>query len=232
MGLLSSATTSSDVEQSKDTLGGGFKLLDSDIYLANIKSAYLTHTKKGGINVNVELDIDGHNHTETFFVMNENNETFYTAKDGTKHHYAGYSHANDIALFAVQKELSALKDEPKVLELYNYEQKAKVPTKVPTLTELIGKQVKVAILKEIVNKKVQQGNEWVASDETKEVNTLVKVFSPKDGRTSNEVLAKQENAEFVNKWLEKYKGVTKDSTTKKSSNVGTTSTNVSSLFAS
>lgn len=229
MSLFANAKVQDDI-QTKDTLGG-FKLLDSDVYLATIKLAYATPTTKGGMNLNLELDIDGHTHQETLFVMNKKKENFYVTKDGNKNYYVGFNHANDIALFATGKNLSETKTEDKVIEVYNYDQQAKVPTKLPVLTDLLGKQVKVAIVKQVESKKKQVNGEWVATEETKETNKLDKVFSPKDNRTSNEVIAKKDTAEFMEKWLDKNKGTVKDNTSKATNSTQPQAQPVASLFA-
>lgn len=216
--------------QEKDTLGG-FSLLDSDIYTATIKHAYGSQTQKGGVNLNVEFDIDGHTHKETLFVANERQESFFTTQTGEKKPYPSFLLAESIALLGAGKTLAQLKTEPKVINIYNYEQQKDIPTQVPMFTELLGKQVKVAILKELVNKKTKQGNEYVDTAETKEVNKLDKVFSMKGDFTVAELRQKEETAKFYQQWLDKNKGQTKDKTNKKLSATSTPQAgSVASLF--
>ena len=50
------------------------------------------------------------------------------------------------------KEINTLETETKVVNVYSFEAKAEVPTKVDMLTELLGQEIVVGIIKETVDK--------------------------------------------------------------------------------
>lgn len=68
-------------------------------------------------------------------------------------------------------------------------------------------------------------------DETREQNSINKVFSAKDNRTVNEVRAERESAQFMNDWLERWEGEVSDKTANKKSTASAPAKKTSSLFA-
>ena len=73
------------------------------------------------------------------------------------------------------------------------------------MVDLIGKKVKLGIVQTIENK----WSNGVQTSETIQKNSIDKVFN-EDGFTLNELLAEADEPEFINTWLDKNKGVTKD----------------------
>lgn len=235
MSLLSNLKTDSSIQEDKDVLGGGYKAFDSDIYDGVIRYAYLQKANSSNaLSLNLCVDIDGKEYKETMWISNRNGDNYYE-KDGNKNYLPSFTIANHIALFTCQKELSNLDTEEKVISIYNWEQRKEVPTAVPCITDLHGKKVSLAIMKEIVNKQTKDASgNYVPTDETKEQNNIVKVFHPENHKTVVECKAKAEQPEFYEKWLEKNKGQIKDNTTKSSlsmTNKTNQSKSVSSLFA-
>lgn len=107
-----------------------------------------------------------------------------------------------------------------------------VPTEVPMLTAMIGKTVKLGILKEKVFKQTKDNSgNYVDTDETREQNSINKVFSAKDNRTVNEVRAEIDSAQFMNDWLEKWEGQVSDKTANKKPTASAPAKKTSSLFA-
>lgn len=233
MSLLANLKTDDTIQDDKDTLGGGYRALDSDIYTGTIKYAYLQNSQSSkALAINLSVDIDGTEFKETLWISNRDGKNFYE-KDGKKNYLPSFTTANSIALFACQKELSDLDTEPKVLNLYNWEHKKEVPTEVPCITALHGKPVTLGIIKEIRPKQVKnsQGN-YVDSDETKEVNTISKVFHPENHKTVAECKAKADKAQFYEVWLDKYKGYVNEIAPKTANKPSTsTSKSVASLFS-
>lgn len=219
MSFLSNLAYAADIQEERDIVGGGFTVPESGVYNATIKYAYLSQAQSGAGAVNFEFELDnGATHRETMYVTNRNGQNFYVdKKDGSKKYLPAYLNADAIALFAAGKPLAELKDQPKVINLYNFDQKKEVPTEVPMLTELLGKTVKLGLIKEKAFKQTKDatGN-YVDTDEVRESATINKVFSAKDGRTVNEVRAEQVKAEFITKWTEKWEGKVNDKTTKSS----------------
>lgn len=233
MSALSKLKYDSSVNQEKDMVGGSYTVLDSNIYTGTVKYAYLQASKSGALGLHTAFDIDGKEYSEVFYLTTKEGKNYYTTKDGIKNYLAGFNHADALALFTTGKPLSELDTEEKSIKLYNFEQAKEVPTSVDMITDMIGKEVKLAIIKKLEFKKKQVNGEYVETGETREVNTIDKVFSSKDTRTTAEVRAEKE-AEFYEKWLEKNKDQVRDTTTKSKSTVpakGTTSPKVSSLFA-
>lgn len=216
MSFLSNLAYAADVQEDKDFVGGGFTVPESGLYDATIKYAYLSQAQSGAGAVNFEFDMNGITHRETMYVTNRNGQNFYVdKKDGSKKYLPAYLNADAIALFAAGKPLSELKEQPKVINLYNFDQKKEVPTEVPMLTELLGKKVKLGLVKEKSFKQTKDASgNYVNTDEVRESVTINKVFSAKDGRTVNEVRAGNETAEFITKWVEKWEGKVNDKTTK------------------
>lgn len=226
MSFLSNLAYASDIQDDKDTIGGSFTLPESGLYDATIKYAYLSKAQSGAGAVNFEFDMNGITHKETMYVTNKQGQNFYVdKKDGSKRYLPAYLNADSISLFATGKPLAELKDEAKVINLYNFEQKKEVPTEVPMLTELLGKTVKLGIVKERAFKQAKDASgNYVDTDEIRESATVNKVFSPKDGRTVNEVRAEQADAEFITKWKEKWEGNINDKTTKSNTKATTATT--------
>lgn len=218
MSFLSNLSYAADVQEDKDFVGGGFTVPESGLYDATIKYAYLSQAQSGAGAVNFEFDMNGVTHRETMYVTNRNGQNFYVdKKDGSKKYLPAYLNADAIALFGAGKPLAELKDQAKVINVYNFEQKKEVPTEVPMLTELLGKTVKLGLVKEKSFKQTKDASgNYVDTDEVRESATINKVFSAKDGRTVNEVRAEQADAEFITKWTEKWEGKVNDKTTKSS----------------
>src|SRR6185312_7403054 len=61
-------------------------------------------------------------------------------------------HRNDLCLVTCEKELHQMTFEEKELELYDWDEKKNVPTKVMVATEMIGKPIALGILKKLENK--------------------------------------------------------------------------------
>ena len=219
MSFLTNLSYAADIQEDKDAVGGGgFTVPESGVYDATIKYAYLSQAQSGAGAVNFEFDLNGNTYRETMYVTNRNGQNFYVDKrDGSKKYLPAYLNVDAIALFATSKPLAELKDQAKVINLYNFEQQKEVPTEVPMLVELLGKKVKLGLIKEKSFKQVKDASgNYVDSDEVRETATINKVFSPKDGRTVNEVRAEQAEAEFITKWLEKWEGKINDKTAKSS----------------
>lgn len=237
MSLLSNLKTSTTVQDEKDVLGGTFTVLDSDIYTGTIKYAYLQQAQSSSaMSLNLCVEIDGKEYKETLWMTNKNGDNFYVAKDGNQNYLPGFTVANNIALFTCQKPLSELNTEDKILKLYNYEQKQEVPTQVPCITDMHGKDIALAIMKEVRPK--QQKNDagvYVDTTETREANSIQKVFHPTKHLTVAEIKAQADKPEFYDRWLEKNKGQVRTVAPKgaaaTATKAGTQNSSVSSLFA-
>lgn len=222
MGLFKNLTTDG-LEEQEDKLGGGFEAVASDAYDAIIKNAYAGESQGGAKNVTVIADLNGTEFRETIYITNRNGENFYLSKDDKKNKIPlpGFTTIDDICLLTTGEPLSEQEAEPKMVKVYNPEEKKELPTEVPVLTALLGKPVKLGILREIEfkQKKGDDGN-YHDTDETRTSNTINKVFHHETGRTVNEYRHEVEDPEFLTAWIEKNKGKDRDKTKGKSSNAG------------
>ena len=216
MSFLSNLSYNDNVQQEKDTLGG-FSLLDGGIYTATIKYAYLSQSKSGAGAVNFEFDIDGKPYRETMYVTNKHGSNIWE-KNGKSGYLPSFLTADAISLFATgEKSLFELKDTKKIINIYDKDAGKEIPTEVPMLTELLGKTIKLGIIKERVYKQEKSSTGgYLDTAETREQNTIDKVFSAKDNRTVPEVRAGKAEATFYQDWLTKYENQLIDKTSGKS----------------
>lgn len=213
MGLFAELDTK-NVERSEDSLGGGFNLLESDIYKAKIKAAYGGASKGGALSVTLVCDINGQEYSETIYITKKN-KLPYSDTNGKRRFIPGYNIMNSICKITVGKELTSLDAEEKNLLVYDPSENKRKPKEVPVLTDLTGKTICLGILKELRNKAVpdDQGH-YVDTPETREDNRINAVFDEDTHRTINEIEDNKE-AVFWDKWLEKNKGTTVDRRTVK-----------------
>jgi len=196
-----------DVEnETKDVLGGGGFTLDTDAYPMIVDMAYLGKSTGGAMNVNLHLKkAEGGNqvYRHTIYVTSgdkKGNKNFYTNQQGTKITLPGYSLCDLISQICAGKNLATLDSEEKTIKLWDFDAKEEVPTKVPALTELIGQPILVGIQKIRENKRANDGTgNWVNTNESREINEIVKVFYP-DGFTVAEKAAEAEVPAFIDKW--------------------------------
>lgn len=213
MGLFSNLNRDG-LEETRDSLGSG-GAVETDAYDATIKMAYALTSKGGAQGVALTLDLGGRDYRETLWITNKKGENFYLNKnDKTKKiPLPGFVVMDDICLVTVEKDLEAVGEtaEEKVVNVYDFEAKKEVPTKVPVLVELLGQQVTVGIQKTLENKTQDDGKgNYVAIADTREVNSIDKVFHTETRGTVNEVKNEQTLGEFYEKWVERNKGTTRD----------------------
>jgi len=198
--------TDVSIEEEKDTLGGGGFVWDTGVYDVVIDSVYMDQSSGGAYNLNfVFKTADGRTLNQTLYVTSgaAKGTRNYYEKDGKKKYLPGFTAANEIAIVATGKELSQLDIEDKIVEIYDYELKKKVPTTKPVFMELIGKTFKVGVqkVKEYKNVKNNAG-EYVPSSDIKEYNEVAKSFTT-DGLTAIELKAGSTEPDFINKWSER-----------------------------
>jgi hypothetical protein len=101
-----------------------------------------------------------------------------------------------------------------VIKLYDFDLKKEVPKTVPMLTDVIGKEVSLAILKVLENKneKDADGN-YVAIADTRETNVVDKVFHTESRMSVVEARNEATEAKFWDGWVEKNKDQVRDKRT-------------------
>lgn len=206
--------TNEGLEESQDRLGG-FSPLESDIYSGTIKAMYAGQSQGGATSVSIIVDMDGKEYRETFYVTNKKGENFFISSEKKKVPLPGFTVVDDICLIATGKPLAEQETEEKVINLYDYDAKREMPKSVPMLTGALGQKIALGILKQLENKNVKQGDEYVPSAETREVNVVDKVFHPEVKLTVAEARNGQDEAKFWDAWSERNKGQTRDKRTVK-----------------
>lgn len=202
---------SDGLEESQDRLGG-YKPLETDIYTGVIKAAYAGKSEGGALSMNLIAMINNNEYRETYWLTNKKGENFFlNASDKTKKvPLPGFQVVDDICLIATGKPLSEQATEERTIKLYDYDAKKELPKGVDMLVDLIGQSVSLGILKELHNKNEKQGDEYVATAETREQNVTDKVFHPTEKMTVAEARAGASEAKFWDSWLERNKNQTRD----------------------
>lgn len=193
-----------NVEKSGDRLGGNI-LLDTGIYNAKVKLAYIGKAPNSdATSVNVHLDIDGREYRFQEWVTNRNNENFYTDPKTKKPVLLpGYQTIDDLCLLTTGYELSDQDAEDKVVNLWDYESRAEVPQNVPVLVDLLNQPITVAIVRQIVDRRARQDDgSYQPTGETREENVVEKYFHSDSLRTTTEIRAGLEEGIFIEKWSE------------------------------
>jgi hypothetical protein len=133
----------------------------------------------------------------------------YYEKDGQKNYLPGFIAANALALLAAGKELSELDTEIKVVNVYSYEAKAEVPTKVEVPVDLMGKEIIIGLIKQTVDKtaKNETTGAYEPTGETRDENEIDKFFRATDKMTTAEIRAAANEPVFYAAWDSKFSGV-------------------------
>jgi hypothetical protein len=211
MSLFKNLATDTSIEQDRDSLGGNNKL-ESGLYDTVIDLAYVDESKNGAIGITFNFAMqDGKQFRQTIYVTSGKEKgqlNYYETKEGVKKYLPGFSTANDICLLSVGEELADLETETKVLSIYDRTQRKEVPTKKEVLTDLLGKEITLGVLK--VNQPKYDDPSQIIT-----VNEISKVFRTSDKMTANEIRSEAETAEFHTAWAEKNTGKTVDKTSKK-----------------
>lgn len=212
--MLANLTTDDTIADEKDSVGGG-GVLDSGIYAAKIAMAYLTKATSGALGLVIDLKTEaGKNLKQTLWMTSGTAKGCknYYEKDGEKHYLPGFLHANALALLTVGKEISQLETENKVVNVYSYEAKAEVPTKVDVLMDLLNQEIIVGVIKQTVDKtkKNEATGVYEPTGETREENDIDKLFRASDRMTTAEIRAQAEAATFIDTWSNKWTGQVKN----------------------
>jgi len=215
MSLLKSLTSDESIENEKDSVGGNGPL-DSGIYTFKIVSAYVTKADSEAVGLVVNFENDDKQFLRQTLWMTSGkakggNNYYINKKSGEKKYLPGYLMANSLALLAAGKEINQLDTEDKVIPIYSAKSKAEVPTKVPMIMDLVGKEVILGVIRQTVDKTVKDaaGN-YNPTGETRDENELDKVFRASDRMTTSEIRAKAETPVFIETWAAKWTGKTKN----------------------
>lgn len=215
MSLLATLSTSQDITEAKDSVGSSGPV-ESGLYESSIALAYLTKAASGALALNLSLKIAGNREVrQQLYITSgdaKGNKNYYEKDDGEKRYLPGFELANHLALLTCDKELSQLSTETKVVNLYNFDAKAEVPTKVEMVMDLLNKEIIAGIIKQTVDKNVKNDatGEYVPSGETREENEIDKFFHTGTKKTVAELKAKVAEATFIHTWEAKWAGKTRN----------------------
>lgn len=193
------------MEEAQDRIGGGFKIFNAGAYTGKIKLAYAGKSSSSDSrSVTIVLDTPTGVYTETFWVTNKKGEAFYV-KDNKKYPLPGFTVIDDLCLVTTNKPLEEQPGEEKVINLYDYDQKKEIPTGVPMLVELLGKEVTFGIQKHLKNKQAKnaQSGIYEDTDESREENVTDKIFHYPSNLTVLEAKKGIQKAVFYGAWVEK-----------------------------
>lgn len=211
------------LEQNQDRLGGSY-ILDTGAYDATVKVAYAIESANGAKGVSLIADINGREYRETVYVTNRQGENFFLNRDdkSKKVPLPGFTTIEDICLCTTEKPLSEQMIEEKMVNVYDFDAKKEVPKSVPVLTDLIGQQVTLGIIRVLENKSAKDGNgNYQPIPETREVNNIDKVFHTPTKMTMVEATNGKTEGEFFPKWVERNEGNTQDKRKIKDGEAGT-----------
>ena len=228
-------------EVEDDYLGGG-GVLETDIYPAEIKYAYIGKAANSDArNLTLCLKVNGLEITRSIWMTNRNGDvTYKDKKTGEEKNLPGFNQVNGLCMLIASKEVGDMDVEEKTLNLYDYESQKEVPQAVDCFTELHGEAIQVAIQKQIVDKtaKNDQTGDYEPTGETRETNEFIKFFPEERLVTISEVahyikslggdfedvlsdgdlgkaIAKMEDGDYAQKWLDRNRGETYDKSTGK-----------------
>jgi len=201
---MSIFTKPKGIEETADILGGS-STWDTGVYEVIVEGAYLDQSPGGAYNMNFTFKtIDGNTLSNTQYVTSgtaKGGRNYYE-RDGKKYNLPGFIVADDVCFAATGKSLDELTPEDKVVEVYDFTAKKKLPATKKVFMDMIGKPVMIGVqkVKEFKNVKNDAG-EYVPGDEVKIFNEVVKVFGV-NRHTSVEARAGKD-AEFIDKWIER-----------------------------
>ncbi len=192
--IFSGKTTANDGGIEDDFLAGA-GTLDTDIYLAKIKTAFIGKALKSDArNITLLLEIGGKEHRTQIWVSNKQGEVTYNdKKTGDAKNLPGFNQINSLCLLIAGKEMGDMDVEELTVKLYDFESKKELPQAVDCFTALHGEEVMVAMQRQTVDKtkKNDATGVYESTGETRDQNEVVKFFAIKPMATISEV------AEFV-----------------------------------
>jgi hypothetical protein len=209
--MFSELATDDSIKPEIDTVGGGNGPLDSGLYKAKVTMAYVNKSRGGAKTLNLIMKTEDDREVRQLIYMSsgddKGNSTFYVTKEGEKKYLPGYLLASNLIQLSLNKEISQIATEEKVIKLYSYDAKAEVPTKVDAVTDLIGAEIIVGLIRQTVDKNVKNdAGEYVATGETRDENEIDKFFRASDRLTTAEIRAQVTEAAFADTWEAKWAG--------------------------
>lgn len=240
--IFSDKTTAK--EKIEDDFLAGSGILDTDLYLAKIKTAFIGKAAKSEArNVTLLMEIDGKEYRQQIWVSNKKGEvTYEDKKTKEKKNLPGFNQINSLCLLVAGIEMGSMDVEELTVKLYDFDAKKELPQAVDCFTALHGEEVMVAFQRQTVDKTKQNDTTGVyeSTGEIKDINEVVKFFAVgavvtisevaefvkslggdfDDVINDGEVLVAikkmgDDSGAYAEKWLERQKGQTYDKSTGK-----------------
>lgn len=193
-------------ETTKDKIGGSY-VLNSGLYEAKINKAYLVNSSSSkAVGVALEFSTsDGQTFKDTIYVTNGEGSNTYTTKQNKLAYLPGFETVSNIVFVTLGKEIAELEPEDKVVEIYNAELAKNAPTAVKMLTELLGQDLILGLVKTKSFKQAKNAatGKYENTAEITETNEIVNVFNI-TGFTALELKAKATEIDFINQFKEVY----------------------------
>lgn len=190
-----------------DFMGGG-GALDTDIYAAKIKTAYIGKASASEArNVTLLLDIEGREVRQQIWVSNRAGEvTYKDKKTGDDKNLPGFNQINSLCMLVTSKEMGEMDVEELKFNIYDFEAKKELPQTVDCFSELHGEMINVALQRQTVDKTAldQNTGKYEPTGEVRDQNEIVKFFPETKLVTISEV------AEFVKSVGENFDDVVSD----------------------
>ena len=215
--MLANLASDAGINQEKDSVGTSGPA-ESGLYTHTVSMAYLTKSAGGAMGLVLTLkDANNREVRQTLWMTSgtaKGGKNYYE-KDGERFYLPGFNLANSLCLLTTGKEISAMEPETKVVNVYNYDAKAEVPTKVDVLMDLLGKEIITGLIKQTVDKTKKNDSTGIyePTGETRDENEIDKFFRVSDRMTTAEIRAKAESAAFIDTWEQKHAGKTRDRST-------------------
>ena len=203
------AQKTENAERSGDRLGGGRVVLDAGIYRGcTVKAAYTGKSQSSNAeSITVIVDVNGQEVSQTFWVTNKDGGNTYKTKTGKDALLGGYDDMDQFSLLTAGVPLNEVDFEDKIVKIYNFDKKADEEVSRPTMVDVIGEKITVAIQRIKQNKREKNDDgEYVNKADTYESNEIVKFFQDETDLTVEEIKSGLEKADFVHRWDEKYSG--------------------------
>jgi hypothetical protein len=202
------------VQEQEDRLGGGGYLVESGVYEAKVKMAYITTAASSAAKaMNLVLEVDGKELRERIWMTNKLGKPTYE-KEKKKFMLPGYEAVNDLCLVTTGHPFSEQEIVNKTIKVYDFEQKAEVEKNLPVVKSILTLPLYAAVLLVRENKTAKDdAGDYVDTAETRDFNECDKFFHIKTKKTVVELKRggdiKEEDM-FISLWSEKNKGQLRD----------------------
>lgn len=239
--IFSSKETIKGGNIDEDFIGGG-GVFETDVYLAEIKTAYLSKSNSSeAVAINFIMNVDNKELRSQIWTTNGKGDTTYKdKKTGESKHLPGFNQLSALCLLACGKDVKDMDVEELTVKIYDFDAKRELPKAVDCFTELHGEKVHIAVQKQIVdkNEKNESTGKYEPTGKTRTINEIVKFFAEDKLVTISEVAKfveslggdmdeiisdgdvhkaikkmEEEQGNYHDKWLKTNKGETYDKST-------------------